>query len=125
MNVHSEKQQERRHYSRTDASLVVSYRPKNLPHGFDISQSKNISQGGILVTTNKAFDKGTDLDVMIRLPLMSEAIEVTGHVIASEPVVPDLIYDTRIAFVALRSSYSERLGEFVQKPDLRYGRRIT
>ena len=115
----SEQDNERRHFSRTDATLVVSYRPKDVPHGFDISQSRNVSQGGVLVTTNKAFDKGTYLDVMIRLPFMPEAIEVTGQVIGSEPVVPDLIYETRIEFLALSASYFERIGEFVQKPDRR------
>ena len=106
-------QLERREHPRTDANLVVSYRVKNFASDYDISQSKNVSQGGMLLTTNRQFGPGELLLMTLRLPFMPDAMEVTGRVVASTEIVRDLIYDTRIQFANLNAGDVARIGEFV------------
>lgn len=106
---------ERRKNPRLNANFVISYRIKQHLSAYDLSQSKNVSKSGILLTTNKSFEPGTHLAMTIRFPFVPQRIEVTGEVIDSREVVKNLIYETRINFHDLDSKFMEELGEFVQK----------
>ncbi|MBU1112606.1 MAG: PilZ domain-containing protein [Candidatus Omnitrophica bacterium] len=106
---------ERRKHSRVDANFVVSYRIKEVVDGYDLTQTKNVSQGGMLLTTNRLFNKGTFLAMTIRFPLIPQKIEVTGEVVGSREVVRDLIYETRIRFTDLDEEFFQKLGEFIKE----------
>ena len=105
---------EKRKFPRVDANFVISYRIKEMVDGYDLTQSKNVSQGGILLTTNRLFNKGTMLAMTIRFPLIPQKIDVTGEVVDSKEVVRDLIYETRIKFLDLDEDFFKKLGEFIQ-----------
>ncbi len=107
---------EKREYPRADTTLVVSYRIKQAAGGYDISQARNVSQGGILLTTNRAFANGTRLALTLRLPFLSDAIEVVGEVVGSSEIVRDLIYDARVHFLEPDGRALRELREFVQRP---------
>ena len=94
---------ERRKHPRVPGKFVVSYRVKTDIDNYDISQTRNLSLGGMLLTTNRDFTPGTILAIDIRLPFFIDAISLTGNVIDSKEVVKDLIYDTRIHFLAIDS----------------------
>ncbi|MCM8787014.1 MAG: PilZ domain-containing protein [Candidatus Omnitrophica bacterium] len=104
---------ERRKYPRLNANFVVSYRIKEVPDNFDISQTKNVSGGGILLTTNRKFEKGTLLTLNIRFPFLADRIEVTGEIVDSKEIVRDLIYETRIKFLDLDPDVLKKLQDFV------------
>lgn len=106
---------EKRKHPRLSANFVISYRIKEMVDGYDLSQSKNVSQGGILLTTNRLFSKGTFLAMTIRFPLIPQKIEVTGEVVHSREVVRDLIYETRIKFLDLDEDFFQKLGEFIRE----------
>lgn len=106
---------ERRVCSRVTANFVVSYRVKSLTGNCDLSQTKNISQSGLLLTTNKKFPTGAQLTMVIRFPFVTQKIEVTGEVIDSKEIVRDLIYETRIRFVDLPEDFFKELGEFIKE----------
>jgi c-di-GMP-binding flagellar brake protein YcgR len=106
---------EKRKYLRANANFVVSYRLKRTPDNYDLSQTKNISQGGMLLTTNKKFENGTQLAMTIRFPFVNQRMEVTGEVIDSKEVVRGLIYETRISFMDLPSDFFQELGNFIQE----------
>lgn len=106
---------EKRKHPRLNANFVVSYRIKSLPDDCDLSQTKNVSQGGILLTTNKLFSKGTSLAMTIRLPFITQKIEVTGLVVDSQEIVRDLIYETRIEFLDLDEDLKQELGQFIDE----------
>lgn len=93
--------QERRKQPRVAGKFVVSYRVKADIDNYDISQTRNISLGGMLLTTNRDFAHGTVLAIEIRLPFFIDAINLTGRVMESKEVVKDLIYDTRIQFLEI------------------------
>ena len=72
--------QEKRKHQRIGGKFVVSYRLKKEVDNCDISQTRNISLGGMLLTTNKVFPEGTVLAIDIRLPFFVDAINLTGRV---------------------------------------------
>lgn len=106
---------DRRRYKRIKANFVVSYRPVTLSESANISQTKNLSQGGMLLTTNKAFAKGTLLKMSIQIPIISYKVELVGRVMESREVTKSLIYETRIVFQDLSLTVAQALGNTVKK----------
>ena len=49
---------------------MVSYRVKAEVDNYDISQTRNLSLGGMMLTTNREFSLGTVLAIDIRLPFL-------------------------------------------------------
>ncbi len=93
--------QEKRKHPRIDGRFIVSYRIVEEDDNLDISQTKNLGLGGMLLTTNKKFDPGTNLALEIRLPFDPDPITVIGRVIESHEVTRNLIYDTRLEFTKM------------------------
>lgn len=93
--------EEKRKFPRVAGKFVVSYRVKADVDNYDISQTRNLSLGGMLLTTNRNFPYGMILAIDIRLPFFIDAISLTGRVMESKEVVKDLIYDTRIQFLEI------------------------
>ena len=92
---------ERRKYPRINGRFIVSYRILEDINNVDISQTKNVCLGGMLLTTNKAFKIGTNLALEIRLPFDPNPIMIIGKVLESREISKDLIYDTRLLFLAV------------------------
>lgn len=92
---------ERRRHPRVNARFIVSYRILDGVDNVDISQTKNISLGGMLLTTNKRFSIGTNLALEIRLPFDPNPIMIIAKVLESREISKDLIYDTRLVFLAV------------------------
>lgn len=90
---------ERREHSRVAGKFVVSYRIKKEIDNYDITQTRNLSLGGMLLTTNRNFPPGTILAIDVRLPFFIDAISFNGKVLDSKEVVKELIYDTHIQFL--------------------------
>jgi len=89
---------ERRRYPRIHRNFVVSYRVYGDPDNVDISQTKNLGEGGMLLTTNRPFVRGTILAIEIRLPFMDTPIRLLGRILESKEIIPNLIYETRLNF---------------------------
>ncbi|PIQ90949.1 MAG: hypothetical protein COV71_01965 [Candidatus Omnitrophica bacterium CG11_big_fil_rev_8_21_14_0_20_41_12] len=104
---------ERRKCPRADGRFIVSYRviPNNT--NIDISQTKNLSLGGMLLTTNCLFPKGTNLALEIRLPFDPNPIMIVANVLESKEVTKGLIYDTRLVFLAIDDKHRSIIGETV------------
>ena len=106
---------ERRTHVRANANFVISYRVTDPPSDYDLTQSKNVSQGGLLLTTNQFFPNGIFLALIIRFPFAQKKIEATGKVVGCREVVKNIIYETRLQFIDLDMSIFEEIGEFVSK----------
>lgn len=106
---------EKRKHLRAKTSLVVSYRVLEEPvvddqlSGERISQSRNVSLGGMLITTNRRFNNGTKLALEINLPTDPHPFSLIGRVVESGEVVKDLVYDTRLEFIAVDEEHREML----------------
>lgn len=104
---------ERRKYSRITGRFLISYRIVEEMDNADISQTKNISLGGMLLTTNKQFEPGTKLALEIRLPFDPNPIMLIGKVLESREVTKNLIYDTRMEFLAVDEKHKKVINETV------------
>ncbi|MDD2679748.1 MAG: PilZ domain-containing protein [Candidatus Omnitrophica bacterium] len=104
---------ERRRHPRVMGRFIVSYRIMNEINNVDISQTKNISMGGMLLTTNRNFEAGVNLALEIRLPFDPHPIMLIGRVLESHEIMKDMIYDTRIEFLAVDEKHRKIIGETV------------
>lgn len=112
---------ERRRHPRISARFIVSYRVMEEEDAVDISQTKNMSLGGMLLTTNREFKSGTNLALEIRLPFDPDPIMLIGKVIESREIIKDLIYDTRLSFLAVdekhRKAISDTVDYYIKKKE--------
>jgi len=104
---------ERRKNPRAYGRFIVSYRILDEINNVDITQTKNISLGGMLLTTNRAFNFGTNLAIEIRLPFDPNPIMLIGRVIESREIMKGMIYDTRMEFLAVDEKHRKVIGETV------------
>ncbi len=104
---------ERRRHPRVNARFIVSYRILEEIDNVDISQTKNLSLGGMLLTTNKRFSIGTNLALEIRLPFDPNPIMIIAKVLDSREISKDLIYDTRLIFLAVDERHRKVIKETV------------
>jgi len=104
---------ERRKGPRISARFIVSYRILEENDNIDISQTKNMSLGGMLLTTNRLFDPGTNLAIEIRLPFDPNPIMLIAKVIESKEIIKDLIYDTRLQFLAVDENHRKVINKTV------------
>ncbi len=109
------KGQEKREHPRINGNFVINYRIQELESSYDLSQTKDVSQGGALLNTNKSFKKGTRLTMNLRIPFIPQRIELEGEVIDSREIVRDLVYETRVSFVGLDDNFFKKLGEFIKE----------
>jgi len=111
--------QEKRKHPRITARFIVSYRILKEVDNVDTSQTKNLSMGGMLLTTNRPFDYGTLLDLQIRLPFDPDPINITAKVLESKELIKDLIYDTRLQFLQMdekhRKTFTETIDHYLKK----------
>ncbi len=104
---------ERRKHFRVSGRFIVSYRVLEEIDSIDISQTKNLSLGGMLLTTNRQFEPGTKLALEIRLPFDPNPIMLIGRVVESTEITRNLIYDTRLSFLAVDERHRKVLSQTV------------
>ena len=107
--------EERRKFPRLSANFVVSYKIKKILDDYDFSQTKNIGQGGVLLTTNRKFETGTQLALLVKFPFLPQRLEILGTVVDSKEISKDLIYETRLAFSDTDKKFLKDLGTFIGK----------
>lgn len=104
---------ERRRHPRINARFIVSYRVIEEEDAVDISQTKNVGLGGMLLTTNREFQSGVNLALEIRLPFDPNPIMLIGKVLESREIIKDLIYDTRLSFLAVDEKHRRVISDTV------------
>ena len=104
---------EKRKYPRANGRFIVSYRVIPDNSNADISQTKNLSLGGMLLTTNCQFAPETSLALEIRLPFDPDPIMTIAKVLESKEITKGMIYDTRLAFLAVDEKHRKIIGETV------------
>lgn len=104
---------ERRKHPRINNRFVVSYRLLEKQDHVEVSQTKNLSCGGILLTTNRKFEPGTHLALEIRLPFDPNPIGIIAQVLESHEVTRDLIYDTRLEFLKIDKRHHKVIADTV------------
>jgi hypothetical protein len=110
---------EKRKYPRALGRFIVSYRVIPNNSNADLTQTKNLSLGGMLLTTNCKFSEGTNLALEIRLPFDPNPIMIIAKVLESKEITKGIIYDTRLIFLAVdekhRKVINETVGYYIKK----------
>ncbi|MFH1478854.1 MAG: PilZ domain-containing protein [Candidatus Omnitrophota bacterium] len=94
---------EKREFRRAGGSFIVYYSivgassEKN-----NITQTKNISEGGLLLTTDREINPGVVLKMKIVLPTAIEQVLLFGEVIESTKLKAGALYNTRVKFVDIK-----------------------
>lgn len=104
---------ERRRDARICGRFIVSYRILEEGDYADVSQTKNLSLGGMLLTTNRLFVHDTVLALEIRLPFDTTPIKIVAKVIESHEITKDLIYDTRLSFLSIDEKHKKIISQTV------------
>jgi len=106
---------ERRKFARIDGTFVVSYTDiTTQERKSDISQTKNISLGGILFTTDKVFSSGAILKLRLRLPDAPDYINIKVRVVESRQRVKGLLCETRAKFISIREEDKAYISKVVE-----------
>ena len=105
---------EKRKYPRIERAFLVYYTPLSGPKEFDLTQAKNISLGGLLITTSRPLEKGLALSLKIRLPGNYYA-NPTARVIESYRVKPDAqFYNTRLQFSSMNDEERNAMSQTIE-----------
>ena len=104
---------ERRKFPRIDGRFIVSYRILEEADNIDITQTKNVSIGGLLLTTNRQFEPGINLALEIRLPFDPNPIMLVGVVIESLEITKNLIYDTRLSVIKVDDKHKNIINKTI------------
>lgn len=96
--------EERRSHERIKRQFVVNYKVRGKEGKYDVSQIKDISEGGLFFTTSTDFLKDTILEVELKTPVSALGINLLVKVIESKQVVKGLIYNTRVNIIEIDDS---------------------
>ncbi len=91
--------EEKRKYKRVKKSFVLRYYVKNDKKSkHEITQLKNISQGGMCFVTTEAHPPDTKIKIELKTPYLSDLTLLDGTILGSHENVKNLIYETRVEF---------------------------
>ena len=101
---------EKRKFKRISRNYIVSYAPiKGEDLKFDISQTKNLSEGGLLFISDRKFEKNIVLKIKLRLPEFSDYVIIKAQVIDSIQLAKGLMHETRVKFVDVEQKVREAI----------------
>lgn len=107
---------ERRKFKRINRNYIVSYAPvKSEEIKFDISQTKNLSEGGLLFITDRKFDKDVVLKLKLKLPEFLDYVIVQVQVIDSARMAKGMMNETRVRFVEAEQKVIESIRKLVDR----------
>ena len=107
---------ERRRYQRLTGGYLVYYRIKGPSGNYNLTRTKNISRGGMLLTVDRPFEKMTNMEFLIRGPFTHGVdVAITGVVLECRELVKDFIYEARIEFSESDIKSLDKLDEFIKQ----------
>jgi c-di-GMP-binding flagellar brake protein YcgR len=106
---------ERRRFKRIDGNYVVSYVPvEGEELKSDISQTKNLSEGGLLFVSDRAFEKGITLKIKLRLPEFSDYVIIKAKVVDSKKIGKGTMYNIGAQFVEVEQKVKDAIKRLVE-----------
>ncbi len=111
---------DRRKYIRIPYEAVIRYkaRPQKEPKKkvFSDACSKNISTGGILMTTKEHYPFGTILEVELDVPSLDgySTVTILGQVVRTTEIQKGKMYENGISFYKIDEQDEELLEQFLE-----------
>ena len=107
---HSNMKSERRIFKRISGSYVISYAHlEGNELKFDLSQTKNLSEGGLLFIADRAFKEGAILKIKLRLPEFPDYVMAKLQIIASQKLLIGNMYGVRGKFVEMEQKVKDSI----------------
>ncbi|UCC95610.1 MAG: PilZ domain-containing protein [Candidatus Omnitrophota bacterium] len=106
---------DRRKYPRLPTTYIVRYKPRYSKTNYEVTQTKNISLGGIFLLTPKMLKQGQQLEMHIQFPFARKKIMVLARVISCEKLARGEIYETRLKFIEMSEETKQKLAEIIQR----------
>ena len=106
---------ERRKYPRLDEHYIASHRVLEGSADSDLSQTTNVSLGGVLIITGNEYKSGTVLELIVKVPFRAERVTIKSEVVSSIEDVKNVMYETRIKFIDVPQDFIEEFGKFLEK----------
>ncbi|MGD0335491.1 MAG: PilZ domain-containing protein [Candidatus Omnitrophota bacterium] len=114
--MHDFESSERRKYQRLAEGYFVYYKVKGTSENYNLTRTKNISRGGMLLTVEKPFKEGANMEFIIRGPFTHGVdITMTGVVLECRELAKDFIYEIRIRFSDPDAKSLDKLDEFIKR----------
>ena len=104
---------EKRKHVRLPATYITRYKSRYSDTDYDVSQTRNISQGGALLFTNRMFRKGDQLELQIQFPFSAKKVTVIAEVVVCEELTKNVTYKTRLKFIAMDERVEQSLREII------------
>ncbi len=105
---------ERRKFKRISGNYIVSYAPiKGEDLKFDVSQTKDLSEGGLLFISDRKFKKEIILKIKLRLPEFSDYVIIKAQVVDSIGMAKGIMHETRVVFVDIDKNVREAIRRLV------------
>lgn len=111
----------RRKYYRIKVAYLVCFRARLPDRGYsnyNYTLTKDVGAGGIFLMSEEKFPRGTQLDMVIRLPMYPDVkVEAKGEVTNNAQVKKGSIslYPLRIRFTELDKHAFKKLNEYIEK----------
>ncbi|MBU0547801.1 MAG: PilZ domain-containing protein [Candidatus Omnitrophica bacterium] len=108
--------EEKRKSVRIEKSLMVRYSPEtNNKDSWNFSFIKNVSETGILFDTNKQFQIGENIRIMLKVPLDPDNwMEINGCVVESIPYIGKYFL-TRLEFICINETQKNLIKDYVSE----------
>lgn len=106
---------ERRQHKRVNKNFILKYfELSNSKEKYEITQIKNISQGGLCFISSKQIPENTQLGLELRTPYISTTTYLQGIVLESQDKITGVLYETRLRFENLDPQSQLILQELMQ-----------
>ena len=102
---------ERRKYQRYECKFWVSYKAKETESGYDYSHTKNLSRGGMLLLASEPFERGAQLQMILRIPYQPDTLTLEGQVRWRRQIASSSVYELGIEF----SQFDTVLDRFIDE----------
>ena len=110
----------RRKFYRMKATYLVCFRAKFTEKVFShyqYSLTKDISVGGLLVMSEEVFPKGTEIEMVIKLPMFNEKKLCANGLVATvvKATTQQALYPIRIKFMDFDENAFQELKNFIDQ----------
>ena len=107
--------QERRQHKRFPKNFILKYFDLENPREkHEITQLKNISQGGLCFINSKNLAQHARLGIELKTPYISTTTYLEGVILDSHEKIPGILFETRLRFEKLDTQAELILKELIE-----------
>ena len=103
-----------RQYLRLPAAWPIKYEPKQVPAGHYVTETQDISAGGVRVQSREMLPIGTQIHIEVHVPVLNRNVSAEGQVVRCLPARGGG-FELGIRFLHIEPQDRAALGEAVEQ----------